>query len=118
MTKMDELVAMVKKAEAKAKEEKCCKAIKTVLTVIGIVVVVAAIAYAVYKLVASLKKDEESFDDVDVCDDEDSCIELEFTFPEEEEAEEDTITIVAADEADEEIDDAEAPVEEEAPAEA
>ena len=99
MTKMDELVAMVKKAEAKAKEEKCCKAIKTVLAVIGIIVVVAAVAYAVYKLVTSCKKDEEVCDDADACDDEDSCIELEFTFPEEEDAEEDTITIVVADEA-------------------
>ena len=85
MTKMDELVALVKKAEVKAKEEKCSKAIKTALAVIGIIVVVAAIAYAVYKCITKCT-DEEECGCAELYEDEESCIELEFVYPEEEEA--------------------------------
>ena len=86
MTKMDELVALVKGAEAKAKEEKCSKAIKTALTVIGLIVVVAAIAFAVYKFITKCKQEEEDIDCEDVFEDEESCIELEFVYPADEEA--------------------------------
>ncbi len=88
MTKMDEIVAMVKAADAKMKEEKCNKTIKTILAVIGVIVVVAAIAFAVYKFIMKCKENtdaayaecEETFED------EESCIELEFVYPNEEEA--------------------------------
>ncbi len=101
MTNMESLVAMVKQAEAKAKEEKCSKAIKTLLAIIGVIVVTAAIAYAVYKLISCYKQKKDVCDDVDVCEDEDSCIELEFTFPEDEDAVEDTITIILPEETEE-----------------
>lgn len=86
MTKMDELCALVKNAEAKVKEEKCSKAIKTALAVIGIIVVVAAIAFAVYKCITKCKQEEEEYECEDTFEDEESCIELEFVYPAEEEA--------------------------------
>lgn len=86
MTKMDELVALVKKAELKAKEEKCSKAIKTVMAVIGVIVVVAAIAFAVYKCITKCKVEEDECDCAETFEDEESCIELEFVYPAEEEA--------------------------------
>ena len=86
MEKMDELVKLVKKAEAKAKEEKCCDTMKTILKVIGFLAIVAAVVYAVYKFVASLNKDEDEFyEDEDIFEDEDSCIELQFASAEQKE---------------------------------
>ena len=65
---------------------------------------IAIFVLQAYKFIASRKQDELDCDDVDVFGDEESCIELEFTFPEEEEAEdEDTITIVSADDVVEEV---------------
>ena len=59
------------------------KLIKTVFAVVGILVVVAAIAFAVYKFIVKCKgKDEEYLYD-DTFEDEESCIELEFSAPEE-----------------------------------
>ncbi len=88
MTKMDEIVAMVKAADAKVKEEKCSKAIKTVLAIVGAVVVVAAIAFAVYKFMMKCKANTEAAyaECEDTFEDEESCIELEFVYPSEEEA--------------------------------
>ncbi len=86
MTKMDELVALVKRAEAKAKEEECNKAIKTALAVIGIIVIVAAIAFAVYKFITKCKQEEAECDCEETFEDEESCIELEFVYPVDEEA--------------------------------
>ncbi len=83
MTKMDELVTAVKKAEAKAKDEKCCKTLSTVLTIIGVLVVVAAVAFAVYKFITRCKENECDCDCEceDIFEDEESCIELEFVCP-------------------------------------
>lgn len=94
MTKMDELVALVKRAEAKAKEEKCSKAIKTALAVIGLIVVVAVIAFAVYKCITKCKQEEEELDCEDSFEDEESCIELEFVYP----ADEDAVPVEAEEE--------------------
>lgn len=84
MTNIDELVTMVKRAEAKVKEEKCNKVIKTVLAIIGVVVVVALIAFTVYKFITRCKKEECECEDT--FEDEESCIELEFVYPSDEEA--------------------------------
>ena len=83
---MEEVLTMVKKAEAKVKEEKCCKTIKTVLKVIGVLVVVAAVAFAVYKFITKCKQEEETCEFEDAFEDEESCIELEFAYPTDEEA--------------------------------
>ncbi|MBQ8816468.1 MAG: DUF4366 domain-containing protein [Lachnospiraceae bacterium] len=83
MKKMDELVTLMKKAEVKAKDEKCCKTIKTILAIVGVIVVVAAIAFAVYKFVTKCRKNKEVCDCEETFEDEDSCIQLEFSYPEE-----------------------------------
>ena len=62
------------------------KLIKTVFAVVGILVVVAAIAFAVYKFITKCKCEEEEFVCDDTFEDEESCIELEFVCPAEEEA--------------------------------
>ena len=79
------------------------KLIKTVFAVVGILVVVAAIAFAVYKFFTKCKCEEEEFVCDDTFEDEESCIELEFVCPTEQE--------VASDEAEEVT--TEEPVEEE-----
>ncbi len=88
MTRMDELVTAVKKAEAKVEKEKCCKTIKTILTIIGVIVVVAAATFAVYKFITKCRENEADCDCAcdDIFEDEESCIELEFACPVEEEA--------------------------------
>lgn len=74
----------------KMKDEKCCKVIKTVLTIIGVLVVIAGVAFAVYKFMTKCKKGACECDCDCECDDifedEESCIELEFACPTEEEA--------------------------------
>ena len=62
------------------------KLIKTVFAVVGILVVVAAIAFAVYKFITKCKCEDEEFACDDTFEDEESCIELEFVCPTEEEA--------------------------------
>lgn len=93
MKKMDELVTLVKKAELKAKDEKCCKTIKTILGIVGVIVVAAAIAFAVYKLVTKCKKEKEVCDCEEIFEEEDSCIQLAFTYPEEAAVEEATAEV-------------------------
>ena len=61
------------------------KLVKTVFAVVGILVVVAAVAFAVYKFIARCKCEEELACD-DTFEDEESCIELEFVCPTEDEA--------------------------------
>ena len=63
------------------------KLIKTVFAVVGILVVVAAIAFAVYKFITKCKCEEEEFVCDDTFEDEESCIELEFVCPSEEDEE-------------------------------
>ena len=60
--------------------------IKIVFAIVGILVVVAAIAFAVYKFITKCKCEEEEFVCNDTFEDEESCIELEFAGPTEEEA--------------------------------
>lgn len=79
------------------------KLIKTVFAVVGILVVVAAIAFAVYKFFTKCKCEEEEFVCDDTFEDGESCIELEFVCPTEQE--------VVSDEAEEVT--TEEPVEEE-----
>lgn len=93
MTKMNELISKMKKAE----EEKSCNKMKTVLAIIGVIVVVAAIAFAVYKFITRCKKDEEICECEDFFEEEDSCIELEFVSPEaENKASAEDITVAEA----------------------
>lgn len=84
MTKMNELLATMKKDE-----KQCCK-MKTIFAIVGAVVVIAGIAFAVYKFLTKRKEAEccECGCDCD-CDGEctcesDNCIEIELTDPEKE----------------------------------
>lgn len=66
-------------------EKKCCKVIAAVMVVIGIIAVVAGVAFAVYKFITNSRKTEEKIEDEDYFEDEESCIELEFVYPEDDE---------------------------------
>lgn len=83
MTKCNELLCALKDAEVQAKDKKCCKMITTIMAVVGIVVVVAGVAFAVYKFITRNKEEENLWDDID---EEDSFVELELVYPEEDNA--------------------------------
>ncbi len=72
------------------KEKKHDSTIAIVMAVIGIVAVVAGVAFAVYKFITQKRAEKELFEMDDYVEDEDSIIELEFTYPEEENIEEPT----------------------------
>ena len=86
MTKMNELLATIKKDE-----KQCCK-MKTIFAIVGAVVVIAGIAFAVYKFLTRYKEEEccDCGCDCDCdCDcectcDSDNCIEIELTDSEKE----------------------------------
>ena len=67
-------------------DEKCCNTMKLIMAVIGVIVVVAAIAFAVYKFITRCKPEEDCCDCADLFEEEESCIELEFVCPKEDEA--------------------------------
>lgn len=83
MTKGKELLTMCHNTECK--EKKCCNTIAVVMAVIGVIAVVAGVAFAVYKFITNNKKTEEKIDADDYFEDEESCIELEFVYPEDDE---------------------------------
>ena len=66
-------------------DEKCCNTMKVIMAVIGVIVVVAAIAFAVYKFITRCKSEEDCCDCADLFEEEESCIELEFACPKEDE---------------------------------
>ncbi len=74
------------------KEKKHDNTIAIVMTVVGIVAVVAGVAFAVYKFITKRKEAKELLELDDYAVDEDSVIELEFAYPEEEHAATDAAT--------------------------
>lgn len=65
-------------------EKKNDNTIAIVMTVIGIIAVVAGVAFAVYKFITKRKAAKELMDECDCTECDESLIELEFTYPEEE----------------------------------
>lgn len=66
------------------KEKKQDNTIAMIMAIIGIVVVVAGVAFAVYKFITKRKAQKECFE-ADDYEEDDALIELEFTYPNEEE---------------------------------
>lgn len=65
------------------KEKKQDNTIAMVMAIVGIVVVVAGVAFAVYKFISKRREDKELQEMLDAMEEEDSLIDIEFTYPEE-----------------------------------
>ena len=65
------------------KEKKQDNTIAMIMAIVGIVVVVAGVAFAVYKFISKRREDKELQQMLDAMEEEDSLIDIEFTYPEE-----------------------------------
>ena len=65
------------------KEKKNDNTIGMIMAIVGIIVVVAGVAFAVYKFVSKRKAAKKLAEECNCTECEDSLIELEFTYPEE-----------------------------------
>lgn len=66
------------------KEKKQDNTIAMIMAIIGILVVIAGVAFAVYKFITKRKAEKECFE-ADDFEEDDALIELEFTYPNDDE---------------------------------